>query len=501
MLTASTEAASVARVLVRPRQYFDSVFLMRVSERLAHLPGVRDAAAVMATEANKTRLVEAGVAPADVAEARPDDLVVAIHAASAEAADSALRELDILLAAETPGAVARARTIDDAMIALPAANIAVISVPGEHAGREARRAIEHGLHVFVFSSNVPVDEERALKEEAHRRGLLVMGPDCGTAIVRGVGLGFANAVRRGRIGVLGASGTGMQEITSLVQQLGAGISHALGTGSHDPTDAVGGLSTLAAFGALSSDDDTDLLVLVSKPPGPNTRERLNDAIRACAKPVVTCLLGEDGAPLAGHNVGTFEEAATFAVARVSGAPVAISDPLGVSERLARARAGLTSSQRSLRGLFAGGSFALQARRLLRDAGLAPDADAVVDLGAEMFTTGRPHPMIDARLRRERIAAEGRDPEVAVVLFDVILGYGAAADPAGDLVDAVAAAREEAARAGRHLAFVASVTGTEADPQGLSRQRVTLERAGVIVLPTTARAARAAASLVGGPSYE
>lgn len=501
MLTASTEAGSVARVVVRPREYFDSVFLMRVSESLARFPGVRDAAAVMGTTANMTRLVELGVAPADVARARPDDLVVAIHAATVEAADAAIHQLEELLTAEAPAPVARSRTIDEAITARPSANIAVISVPGEHAAREARRAIEHGLHAFVFSSNVSVDDERALKEEATRRGLLVMGPDCGTSIVRGIGLGFANAVRRGRIGVVGASGTGMQEVTSLVHQLGAGISHALGTGSHDVTDAIGGLSTVAALGALAADDETDLLVLVSKPPGPNTRARLDDVLRACRKPVVTCILGEGGSQIAGQSVGTFDEAATLATARVTGRPVALMDPPGVGERLAHARARFAPSQRALRGLFAGGSFAVQAWRLLRASGVTLAPHAVVDLGAETFTAGRPHPMIDSRSRRERIAAAGREAEVAVVLFDVILGYGAASDPAGDLARAIAAAREEAARAGRQLAFIASVTGTDADPQGLSRQRATLEEAGVIVLTTAARAARAAASLVGGPSYE
>jgi succinyl-CoA synthetase alpha subunit len=501
MPTASTEAGIVARVLVRPREYFDSVFLMRVSESLARLPGVRDAAAVMGTAANVTRLVELGITPADVARAQPDDLVVAIRAATMEAADAAIQQLEELLTAEAPTPVVKARTIDEAVAALPSANIAVISVPGEHAAREARRAIERGLHAFVFSSNVPVDEERALKEEAARRGLLVMGPDCGTAIVRGIGLGFANAVRRGRIGVVGPSGTGIQEVTSLVHQLGVGISHALGTGSHDVTDAIGGLSTVAALGALAADDETDLLVLVSKPPGPRTRARLDDVLRHCRKPVVTCILGEGGSEIAGESVDTFEDAAMHAVAHVIGGPPVLLDPPGVAQSLARARATFAATQRALRGLFAGGSFAVQAWRLLRASGVALAPHAVVDLGAEMFTAGRPHPMIDSRLRRERIAAAGRDAEVAVVLFDVILGYGAASDPAGDLVEAIAAAQAEAARAGRQLAFVASITGTDADPQGLARQHGTLAEAGVIVLPTTARAARAAASLVGGPSYE
>ena len=483
------------RMIVRPREYFDSVFLMRVSQRLERAPGVRAAAAVMATDANKTRLADAGLATPELATARADDLVIALRAETSGAADSALAELASALAAPVT-ITASARTIERALARRPDANVAVISVPGAYAGAEVRHALERGLHAFVFSGNVPVAEERALKEEAHRRGLLVMDPDCGTAIVRGVGLGFANVVRRGVIGVVGGSGTGMQEVTSLVHNAGAGISHALGTGSHDASDAIGGISTVDALDALAADVETRVIVLVSKPAGPSTEATIDAAVARAGKPVVTCILGDVPARV-DRAVRTFEEAAAAAVTIAGGARVPIAVPGGLDERLAREREALAASQRQIRGLFAGGSFALQAERILAEMGVGAGARTIVDLGTESLTDGRPHPMIDPRLRRERIIEAAEDGRVAVILFDVVLGHGAAPDPAGDLAGTIASARTKARRGGRNVVFIASLTGTEGDPQGLGRQRASLEDAGVIVVPTTARAARAAEAIAGG----
>ncbi len=494
MITASTEAHATLRTVVRPREYFDSVFLMRISERLGRLPGVTGAAAIMATDANKQRLAEARLAGPELAKAGADDLVIAIRAKDEEAAERALTVLATALTASSE-LVTPARNVEEALTRRPDANVAVISVPGQYAVAEVRRALEHGLHAFVFSGNVPLDEERTLKEDAHRRGLLVMGPDCGTAIVRGVGLGFANAVRRGAIGVVGASGTGMQEITSLVHQAGAGISHALGTGSHDPSDAVGAISTIDALDALAAEAGTTVIVLVSKTIGATTRSRIDDAIARAGKPVVTCIFGDS---LPGHDraVRTFEEAAATAVSLAGGGRVPIADISCMRERLALERSHLAPSQHRIAGLFAGGSFALQADAILAEMGVPSTDRGIVDLGAETLTEGRPHPMIDSRLRRERIAAAARDDTVAVVLFDIVLGYGAADDPAGDLLDAIERSRAEAAARGHSVSLVASLTGTEGDPQGLAKQRTTLEHAGVVVLPTTARAARAAGAIVG-----
>jgi FdrA protein len=492
---------TIVRAVVRAREYFDSVFLMRVADRIAHLPGILDAAAVMATEANRARLAGARLATAELERAGADDLVIAIRAVDTQAADAAMADLESLLAPPDMVAKHRPPDLEGAIASLPSANLALISVPGEYAAAEARRALERGLHAFIFSSNVTLEDERSLKHEARTRGLLVMGPDCGTAIIRGVGLGFANVVRRGRIGVVGASGTGMQEITVLVDRGGGGISHALGIGSRDPTDAVGGISMLAALEALAADPGTDVICLVSKPPGAATRLLIDDAVRRSPKPVVTCFPGGGTRTDDARAARTFEQAAAIALGLAAPTISSVADPADMATRLDGARVALAPTQRSLRGLFAGGSLALEAVDVLQEVGIPREEHQIVDLGAERLTEGRPHPMIDPRLRRARLADAARDPSVAAVLFDVILGRGVASDPAGDLAGTIVAARRDAESSGRHLAFVASLIGTPSDPQGLDRQQATLADAGVIVLPTSARAARAAASLIGGPLYE
>jgi FdrA protein len=457
---------STAFAQVLPDRYVDSVVLMRLAQRLAALPGIADAAAVMGTDANKALLAEGGFIAPEIDAAGANDLVVAVKAADG----AALAQLDELLAApsEPGGGVPTVHTLEEALARQPGTNLAVVSTPGEYAAAEARRALERGLHVFIFSSNVTVEDELELKRIAADRGLLCMGPDCGTAIVGGVGLGFANAVRRGPVGVVGASGSGMQAVMSLLDGFGVGVSHAIGTGGRDTSDAIGGQTTFSGLSALLDDPATQVVVVLSKPPGPATAARLRQAAAVATKPVLLCFLDE----------GTLDEFAR-AAAEAAGQTVPPLADLPVPPRPEPGR-------RFIRGLFAGGSLAYEAELILRRAGLgAPHT--ILDLGSEELTRGRPHPMIDSRLRRERIAAEAADPETAVILLDVVLGYGAAADPAGDIAAAIA---------GVHGPLVlASVVGTERDPQVLSVQVETLRRAGAHVFPTSAAAARAAVELV------
>ncbi|MCX7669158.1 MAG: hypothetical protein N2439_03700, partial [Anaerolineae bacterium] len=416
------------------------------------------------------------------------------------------------------GGAAAPRTLDAALAVLPNANLVVISVPGEYAAREARRALERGRHVFIFSSNVSIQDELALKNAARSRGLIVMGPDCGTALISGIGIGFANVVRRGPIGAIGASGTGLQEFTTLVHRAGAGISHAIGLGSRDLSDAIGGISALTALDMLEQDAGTAVIALISKPAGPDTLGRLVERIARCSKPVVTCFLGPTselpGADIHFRAARTLDEAAALAVQIATGRPpLSSAGDAALAARMASHKARLRPNQRYLRGIFAGGTFCYQAQQVLLEAGVRVYADAplaghrrlpdprrsiehtLVDMGAEFFTDGRAHPMIDASLRRERILAEAADPQVAVLLLDFILGYNASADPAGDLIEAIVQAQKMAAARGDHLVVVASVCGTEGDPQGLGRQVRLLEEAGVIVLPSSAQAARFAGQLV------
>ncbi len=483
-------------------RYVDSVVLMRLAQSLARRPGIDDAAAMMGTDANKTLLREGGFLNG-AAAAGANDLIVAVRSDSDEAAEVALACVDELLAAPVDGERTRVPTLEAAVRARPSSNLALVSLPGEYAAAEARRALELGLHVFLFSSSVSLEDERELKSLARDRGLLCMGPDCGTAIIAGKGLGFANAVRRGPVGVVGASGTGIQVVTTLLDQFGVGVSHAIGCGSRDLSSAVGGVTALAGLDALLRDEATEAVVVISKPAPVEVAARLRARAAAAPKPVVFGFLGDPDGP------ATLTEIARLAVAAV-GRPTPPLPDTGLEERVP-----LAPGQRFVRGLYAGGTLAYEAQLVLHAAGLEPvsnaplpgaaplddarrsERHAIVDLGSEEFTRGRPHPMIDARARCARLLEEARDPSVAVVLLDVVLGYGAAEDPAGDLRAAIVEARRTARAAGRELVVLAYVCGTPRDPQGLEAQRQVLIDAGVVVAPTNSAMAETAARLVEG----
>jgi len=503
----------VSGFIIKKNEYYDSVFLMRVARRLSEHRGVLEAAALMGTEKNKALLAEIGVRGAEISAATPNDLILAVQAENKPTLTAVLENIDQWLHPEA-GRLFRSaiRTLDEAISYQPHSNIAVISVPGAYAAREAQKALEHGLNVFLFSDHVPVESELALKEYARERGLIVMGPDCGTAIIRGIGIGFANAVRRGPIGVIGASGTGMQEFTTLVHRAGTGISHAMGTGSRDLSDAIGGISFLSALDVLESDDQTKVIAILSKPPGAQALERLAERILQCRKPMVACFLGLKKDPpeanIRYYKACTLDEAAGLAVQIATGTPLPRFNAKSpeIEGLIKRERSGMKPEQKYIRGIFAGGTFCYQAQQILQDAGIIVNSNAplegnrqlsdsmrsvehtVVDMGTDDFTAGRPHPMIDPGLRCERIMAEAQDPQVAVLLLDFILGFNSSPDPAGELAPAIFEAKDKARKRGGFLSVVASVCGTEEDPQGLEQQVKRLEEAGVIVLPSSAQAA-------------
>jgi len=493
--------AGTTRCLVRRDTYRDSVELMRVAALVEKIRGVSRAALMMATPANRELLSGAGLLDAAGSAAGPNDLVVAVAAADRAAGERALAEAARLLDEQAavpapPGDTPVPRSIAEATSEFAGANLAIISTPGAYATAEALKALKHGLHVFIFSDNVSVTDEALLKRLAAKKKLLVMGPDCGTAILDGVPLGFANAVRRGPIGLVGASGTGLQQISCLVDRLGGGCSQVIGVGGHDLDERVGGLMMQAALERLAADAGTHVIVLVSKPPAPAVARRVLDLARASGKPVVVNFLGGD--PSAIRSTGAFpaatlDDAARAAVAlsrgrRSSAAQLAVSPKLAAAGRAKARRFG--KGQSLVRGLYSGGTLCQEAALILAEAG--DRTHTTIDLGDDEFTVGRPHPMIDFRLRNERILAAAEDRATAVILLDVVLGYGAHPDPAGALVPAI----ERATKRRRALAFVASVCGTPADPQGLERQEARLAAAGVLLAPSNAQAARLAASLVG-----
>ena len=380
-----------------------------------------------------------------------------------------------------------------------------ISVPGEYAAHETRKSLEAGKHVFLFSDNVSLEDEISLKQFARERGLLLMGPDCGTSILGGVGIGFANVVRRGEIGAIAAAGTGLQEFTSLTHTLGYGISHAIGTGGRDLSDAVGGITTLMALDALERDAHTKVIAIISKPPGPKTLAKLIDRFRTCRKPIIGCFLGIqqeiEGEGRLFQRAGVIDEAVHLAIACV--APSASqTDRLNV---LSVVKPGWSPEQKYVRGIFAGGTFCYQSQQILRAAGIEvysngpldkahalthPDQSrqhTIIDMGDEFFMVGRPHPMIDGSQRALRILKEAQDPQVAILLLDFILGYNSSMDPVGELLDAIIKAREISHKRGGELLVVASICGTDGDPQDIRMQTDLLKENGVFVFSSNAQA--------------
>lgn len=493
------------RTLVRPNTYYDSVTLMAISREVAGLAGVREAVVAMATDMNKEILAAVGLLTPEARAARDVDLVVAVEAESESALEAAFAAVDRLLqrrrsAGGPAGGLPAPRTVAAARRLEPGANLALISVPGAYAGREARLALEQGLHVMLYSDNVPLETEVQLKRLAHEKGLLLMGPDCGTAIVNGVGLGFANAVRRGTIGIVAASGTGAQELSVLIDRLGAGVSQLLGTGGRDLSAEVGGIMMRDGFRLLQEDPETAVIVLLSKPPAPEVADALASEVRSSPKPTVVAFLGGEGAL-------SIDEAAVQAVSLATGRPPAeLEAQLGYGRPLPRLD--LAPGRRYVRGLFSGGTLLDQALAVLeprlgpvrsnvhpdpgRRVGAAErEGHTLVDLGDDAFTVGRAHPMIDPTVRLQCLRREAADPEVAVILLDVVAGHGAHPDPAGALAEAIAAAVRQG------VAVVASVTATEADPQPRSAQEATLRAAGAVVLPTARLAALTVAANLEG----
>ena len=495
--------------------YRDSVALMQLSARISRLPGVRQASAVMASANNLALLREAGLLQDAVAPS-PNDLLIALDGDDEKALTAALDDAEGALNQEPAASTddgARdepPRSIEMGLAALPAANLALISTPGDYAAAEALKALRLGLNVMLFSDNVPVADEVALKRYARAHDLIVMGPDCGTAIVNGIPLGFANAVRRGDIGLVGASGTGLQEVTCLIDRLGGGVSQALGTGGHDLSVKVGGISMLQGLSALAADAATKAIVLISKPPAEEIAELVLAKAQTCGKPVIVNFLGADPALITASGltaVKTLEDAA-IAAARLATGRQPKSFAAAATDAPAFAR-----EQRYVRGLFSGGTLCYEATMLLSE--IFPDvysntpvgdahslddvwksrAHTLIDLGDDVFTRGRPHPMIDHRLRNERIAIEARDPQTAIILLDIVLGYGSHPDPASVIAPVITDAIAQAAAAGRKLIVIGSVCGTAADPQNLTAQESRLREAGMRLAGSNAAAVRLAAGIL------
>ena len=531
---------TATRAEIRSGAYYDSVVLMQLQRSLAALPGVLDAGVVMGTDANKAVLAQSDLLAPQAQAALADDLVIVVRAEDHAAAQAALDQVNELLARRRRGVEQeyRPRSLESAAQMMPDAQWVLVSVPGRYAAGVARQALRLDKNVYLYRDNVSLEDEVALKQMAAEKGLLVMGPDCGTAIVNGVGLGFANGVRRGPIGVVAAAGTGLQQVTCRIHQLGSGITHALGTGGRDLSQAVGAVTARQGLDLLSRDPETRVIVLVSKPPSPQVADELQKGARSAGKPVVVDFIGysppsrqvdnlhfatslDETAELAVKSVNwetgglvnwetgklvdwetgklgnreTGHRSTNLPIYRSTNLPIYQSTNLPIYQSTSLPFA---PGQRYLRGLFSGGTLAYEALLILQGYlsavysnvplkkehrlanSLVSQEHTIVDLGEDEFTVGRLHPMLDNDLRIRRLQQEADDPEVAVILLDVVLGYGAHPDPASELAPAITQARAKAAEAGRHLEVVAVVVGTDEDPQDMDAQVRQLEEAGARV---------------------
>jgi FdrA protein len=505
---------SVAGVDVHGETYLDSLVLMSATVRMDGLDGVEWAGAVMASPSGLADLAAVGFTGPELDGLGANDLVLAVRAVDEDVLAAALaagREAAFAERGDAPGLAsgrveAPPRSVREAIGRLDGANVAVVSVPGPFAALEAHHALTAGLHVLLFSDGVPLEEEIELKRRGAELGLLVMGPGAGTAVLGGTGLGFANVLcssAGGAVGVVAAAGTGAQEVSALLSRWGVPVSHVVGVGGRDLSEAVEGRMAKLAVRALADDPRTSAVLLVSKPPAPSAAQAV---LAECIDtPGVAVFLGLENVALrAGVTSAATLEAGARAAAELTGA---VPPPLsgGLRERVAEAAGRLDLTRVRVQGLFSGGTLCYEAQLILerllgpvhsneplrKERGLpAPDgAHLLLDLGAEEYTRGVPHPMIDLTTRLDLLRRQVDDPSLAVVLLDVVLGHASAEDPAGQLAPVCA---ELMVAGGPQV--VAYVLGTEDDPQVYSRQRAALEEVGCLVTETNAQAAHAAAAL-------
>lgn len=495
--------------IIKENAYQDSIVLMLLTNKISTMDHVNRVSIMMGTPANKDIFGGSGLRTAELEAASANDMAIVLDTDEASIIDAVLAEVDEFLTSQSISdddvAEESVRTWDKAMKLGKEANMAMLSIPGTYAALEAEKALDEGLNTFIFSDNVSIEDELHLKQKAHEKGLLVMGPDCGTGIINGVPMAFTNIVRPGRIGIVGASGTGIQEVSTIIDKLGAGVTNAIGTGGRDLSEKIGGITMLDSIAALEEDQNTDVIVVISKPPAKAVRDKVVALLRKVSKPVVAIFLGEKPTH---HEENlyfayTLEETAELAVAALNGAEVK-----AVEAELSLPVVHLQDNQTHIKGYYSGGTLASEAGMLIADAlelkdglikqdgfVLKTGGHEVIDLGDDMYTQGKPHPMIDPEKRIEMLKAAANDPETAIILLDVVLGYGAHEDMASQLALAIKEVKETAKAAGRELVVLGTVVGTTSDPQNLFRQKEILEEAGVIVCDSNNKAVRTALAIL------
>ena len=504
---------------IKSRTYQDSLKLMRISGEIQSMPDILEAFAFMGTEINKKTRIPQTLQSEETKNAGPDDLILLVKSNNEQAALAALAAFDQKMNetdTREKSTEQSPATLDEGVELRPEANLAVISVPGEYAAYQAMRALQLGLNVLLFSDHVSLDDEIALKDFALEQNLLMMGPDCGTAIIGGVPLCFGNVVSRGGIGVVGASGTGTQELTSIVDVLGEGISHAIGTGGRDLSEKVDARMTVFAINLLAEDPQTKVIAVISKPPASSAVKKVLDALNKSKKPFVLVLTGASSEEdtKESHFAASLEEGAAMAVALMRGEDSTHAkhafERKEFPRKLTESAALLSEKQKYLRGLFTGGTLASEAAWLIRrDIGsvitntnikgrkewtgqVLPHEDIILDLGDDTFTQGAVHPMIDPSHRNQLVQDAIADPQTALILCDVVIGTGSHPDPAGILAQSV---RTASSNVEHPPIVIASITGTEKDPQERSKQKQILETAGVFVFDSAQYAAETCVQII------
>lgn len=485
--------------VVKANSYQDSINLMLLTNEVNTLEGVKQSQVMMGTDANKDIFRSANLFTDEVETATPNDMVIVVDTEDEHVvekvvsiADQFLSDLSVKKETDQTKSV---RNWDDAMEQLPNANMALISIPGIYAADEIEKALNRGLHVFSFSDNVPLEDEVRLKQKAHEKGLLLMGPDCGTGIISSIPMAFTNVVNPGNIGIVGASGTGIQEVSTIIDRLGGGMVHAIGTGGRDLHEEVGGLTMKDAIVGLEHHDPTDVIVVISKPPAKEVRDEVMELLHAVSKPVVAIFLGEKPQHHEGnvYLAHTLEEAAHIAVDLAKGTAVKESYMAAVGTDVSAS----LPTGKTVKGLYSGGTLASEAKMLMKEA-LEGEITAVevIDLGDDTYTQGRPHPMIDPEMRIKKIREAVADETTGIILLDIVLGYGAHPNMVQALRPAIEEGINTAKEQNRALYFVATVCGTKYDPQNYDQAVAELKEMGVLVESSNARAVRLALHLMG-----
>ena len=485
------------KTIIKKDLYKDSVSLMLLNNKINDHDAVNIASIMMASPANKEMFESNGLLTDEVKNASANDVAIVLDLKDDSKLDEIINIIDESLSqnqSDSTDAKKSIDTLEDAFNEMKDANLAIISIAGSYVYSVANKCLDKNLNLMIFSDNVDIEEERKLKQKAKEKNLLVMGPDCGTSIINGIPLAFANTVKKGKIGIVGASGTGIQEVISVLDQNGYGISQAIGTGGRDLHSEIGAISFIQAFDMLMEDDQTEVVIALSKPPAKEVKENLENYFLKSKKPIAAIFLGEE--PKDHYEnlywADTLDEVATLAIDLLEK-----KKPENKTDRFE-----VIDKKGSIKGLFCGGTLASESANLIQralnitykksDDGylLNKDGFQVIDLGDDKYTKGKPHPMIDPNARIPFIKKAIEDNDTKVVLMDVVLGYGSHDNPASTITDVI---KENS---NKDVEFVITLCGTKGDYQNIDSQKQLLEEAGAKVFRTNREAVEYALSRVG-----